>query len=122
VYYTEVDDYLTREQKLAQVAAAETLRALPAQVIAPNDHGDCLNQRSSDFDDFLPSESIFTVHSGGLKTRHQAQSRVRRWTAVDPARPNLASCAKYSGRTNRRDVQGRSAPERLSAWRARRRR
>ncbi|GAA4300366.1 DEAD/DEAH box helicase [Klenkia terrae] len=68
VHYTDVGDYLTREQKLAHVAEAETLGGLAPVVIAPNDHGDWLGQRADDFVSFLPIESVFAVQSGGLKT------------------------------------------------------
>ena len=74
VHYTDIGDYLTREAKLAKVAAAESLAGLDADVLTPNEHGDWLNQRRTDFSTFLAlggkdgGPSIFSVFSGGLKT------------------------------------------------------
>ncbi len=54
IHYTDVGDYLTREDKLAQVAEHGDVLALPSVAITPNEHGDWLNQRREDFDSFLP--------------------------------------------------------------------
>ncbi|MEH0820471.1 MULTISPECIES: DEAD/DEAH box helicase [unclassified Micromonospora] len=55
IHYSDVGDYLTREQKLAKVAQAGFMGALKAVIhIAPNEHGDWLNQRRDDFGDFVP--------------------------------------------------------------------
>jgi len=51
---------------------------LESAVLAPNPHGDWLNQRRDDFDVFLPigekdgGTSVFTVFSGGLKSNRDA--------------------------------------------------
>ena len=79
IHYTDIGDYLTREQKLAKVADAGSVTGLePATLITPNEHGDWLNQRRSDFDTFLPIGSkdggpaVFGLFSGGLKTNRDA--------------------------------------------------
>ncbi len=54
IHYTDIGDYLTREDKLARIAAAGSIAALDAVTITPNEHGDWLNQRSDDFTTFLP--------------------------------------------------------------------
>jgi predicted helicase len=77
VRYTEVEDYLSREEKLAKVSSAGGVLGLASHQIEPNDHGDWLNQRRDDFPTFLPLEGksvqgIFHTTSGGLKTNRSA--------------------------------------------------
>ncbi|RBY83210.1 type ISP restriction/modification enzyme [Blastococcus sp. TF02A-26] len=68
VHYTDVGDYLTREEKLATVAEVGSIGSLTPVVIIANEHGDWVHQRTDDFDRFLPVEDVFAVQSGGLKT------------------------------------------------------
>ncbi|PKW14287.1 DEAD/DEAH box helicase [Saccharopolyspora spinosa] len=68
IHYTDIGDYLTREQKLAKVADAGSLTGLDTYTIIPNQHGDWLNQRRDDFVTFIGIDEIFDVYSGGLKT------------------------------------------------------
>lgn len=78
ILYTDIGDYLTREQKLGGVAKAVDVKGLEPVTITPNEHGDWLNQRRSDFDTFLPIGSkdggpaVFGLFSGGLKTNRDA--------------------------------------------------
>ncbi|WP_236832518.1 DEAD/DEAH box helicase family protein [Blastococcus sp. KM273128] len=72
IHYTDVGDYLTREQKLARVAEARSLGDLASAAITPNQHGDWLYQRTEDFGAFTPIEKIFALQSGGLKTNRDA--------------------------------------------------
>ena len=90
IHYTDIGDYLTREQKLAKVAEAGDVKGLEAVTIAPNEHGDWLNQRREDFDTFLPigskdgSPAVFGLFSAGLKTNRDA------W-CYNSSRENLTS-------------------------------
>lgn len=73
IHYTDIGDYLTREQKLEKVAAAGGLTGLEPQFIIPNEHGDWLNQRRDDFGQFAAIDSrdangTFCVHSRGVAT------------------------------------------------------
>jgi len=78
IHYTDIGDYLIREDKLAKIETAERLSALePVTLITPNADGDWLNQRRDDFGTFLPigdkeDTSIFALYSGGLKTNRDA--------------------------------------------------
>ncbi|MCF6734875.1 type ISP restriction/modification enzyme [Blastococcus sp. KM273129] len=72
IHYTDVGDYLTREQKLARVAEARSLGNLASAAITPNQHGDWLYQRAEDFGAFMPIEKIYAIQSGGLKTNRDA--------------------------------------------------
>src|SRR5262249_1570574 len=89
--YTDVGDYLTREEKLAKVAAAGGVAGLePVIHIVPNEHGDWLNQRRDDFNKFIPVASregktaIFRLASLGVATGRDA------W-AYNASRQMLAS-------------------------------
>ncbi len=77
IHYTDIGDYLTREQKLAKVADSGSVIGLKAREIAPNEHGDWLNQRRDDFTSFVPIASreemaIVGTFSGGLKTNRDS--------------------------------------------------
>ena len=52
IHYTDIGDYLTREQKLARVAEAGGVAGLEPVTITPNEHGDWLTQRRDDFETF----------------------------------------------------------------------
>lgn len=54
IRYAEVGDYLSREEKLAKVAAAGGVLSLDTSPITPNEHGDWRDQRRDDFGTFKP--------------------------------------------------------------------
>ena len=73
IRYADVGDYLSREQKLARVADAESVAGLGSVSMSANEHGDWLNQRRDDFAQFMPIASrdfsaVFGVSSGGVKS------------------------------------------------------
>lgn len=78
IHYAEVGDYLSREQKLEQVASTGSIGRLETVDVVPNEHGDWLKQRSDDFAHFLPigdkngKGAVFGVFSGGLNTSRDA--------------------------------------------------
>lgn len=78
IYYNDIGDYLTREQKL-QIVKGETYNKLSFsnwQVIVPNDHGDWLSERNKAFENFIPlvpaekfdlsTKSYFVLNSLGV--------------------------------------------------------
>ncbi|MFT4288104.1 DEAD/DEAH box helicase [Nocardioides sp.] len=74
ISYTDIGDYLTREEKLDKVGAATSVLDLPFVVITPNEHGDWLTQRRDDFPAFVPLASgpadtgVFGANGYGLVT------------------------------------------------------
>ena len=78
VHYTDIGDYLTREEKLVKVAHAERVTGLEPDDIIPNTHGDWLNQRRDDFSQFIPvgdkgaDSTIFRRYAAGVKTKRDA--------------------------------------------------
>ena len=75
IFYHDIGDYLSREEKLAAVAEA-SIGDLPWQRITPNDHYDWLNQRDGRYDRLIPLAgepgAIFHTASSGLKTNRDA--------------------------------------------------
>lgn len=80
IYYREVDDYLTREQKLKAIVEQKsvTSKGFVQKVLQPNEAGDWLNQRSDIFSTWyriesdkkfnMEAKSFFCVNSRGLET------------------------------------------------------
>ncbi len=74
IHYYEVEDYLTREDKLNWLANFENLDSVPFSAITPNDKGDWINQREDDFEKLIPlkrdktlqNDSIFDINSLGV--------------------------------------------------------
>ena len=84
IYYYEVADYMTRDEKLTLVAQYKDIlnSKIPLKVLKPNDHGDWLNQRSGLFGSFIPMEpdkkfnlksnTIFNLNVIGVATNRDA--------------------------------------------------
>lgn len=76
IYYHDIGDYLTREEKLARLQAYGDIRRVTWERITPNQAHDWINQRSEDFEGFPAigakrsgdKKAIFELHSSGLKT------------------------------------------------------
>jgi len=78
IYYRDIGEYLTREDKLTIVADA-TLDSIDWTSIAPNPEGDWINQRADNFTTWTPigqktvgdacnPSAVFHLYSNGLKT------------------------------------------------------
>lgn len=81
LYYYDIGDYLTRDQKLAKVAEFGSLAGVPWRKLDPSPEGDWLAKRSSDFarfpaiaikDRHSRETSIFATYSHGLVTSRDA--------------------------------------------------
>ena len=71
IYYHDIGDYLTREQKL-DILDRSSLATTEWQVITPNEHGDWIKQRSDAYQTLQPVASMFSVQTQGLLTRRDA--------------------------------------------------
>lgn len=76
LHYRDIGDYLSREDKL-RILTAQDLEAVPWEQITPNIEGDWINQRDNQYatyqaiaekDKANRTESVFSLHSGGLNT------------------------------------------------------
>ena len=79
IYFHTVDDYLTREEKLACLLRDASMVYTQTNVIVPDAHGDWLNQRDDSFSRFIeigdkknPRNALFKLYSSGLKTARDA--------------------------------------------------
>ena len=78
VFYSQVNDFTTATEKVAEIVAAGSISGLVPVIIEPNDHGDWLSQRGDDFPTFLPlttkggADAIFGLSSLGLATGRDA--------------------------------------------------
>ena len=81
IHYHDIGDYLTREEKLAQlVNFAEGHHAIPWQKITPDPYGDWINQRDPHFEHYIllgdkknqTVKKVFALFSNGLYTKRDA--------------------------------------------------
>ncbi|WP_370540890.1 type ISP restriction/modification enzyme [Bartonella apis] len=82
IFFHDIGDYLTTEQKLEKIAEVTSIAGLKDQwqVITPDVHNDWLNQRDDSFDNFISignkkdktSINIFNNYSRGLETGRDA--------------------------------------------------
>ena len=79
IRYHDIGDYLSRKEKLQLVNSFKSIVDMPMTTIHPNSHGDWINQRSIQFDKFIPlappqsnhSETSFFIDSVvGISTGH----------------------------------------------------
>ena len=84
IFYKDIGDYHSREEKLKIVSEGRSILnpALNMSQLKPNEHGDWINKRNSRFDEFIPlepeqkfdvtSQAFFTVYSLGIATNKDA--------------------------------------------------
>ena len=97
IYFHAVDDYLTREEKLACLRRDASMVYTQTNVIVPDAHGDWLNQRDDSYAKFMRVDgkktiepSIFgTNYSNGLKTNCDA------WCYSSSKKTLISNIQKY---------------------------
>ncbi|SIT51320.1 Helicase domain protein [Paraburkholderia piptadeniae] len=84
IYFHDIGDYLTREEKLNKVGAFGSIAGIAQgggwQVITPDTHGDWLKQRDDRFGDYIvlgdkgdgDEKTLFENYSSGVKTQRDA--------------------------------------------------
>jgi predicted helicase len=78
VHYCDIGDYLSREEKLARVRDRQSTAGVTWEAITPNPAGDWINQRSEEYEHFLPlvdgasTSRFFMSNSQGVKTNRDA--------------------------------------------------
>jgi len=69
IHYTDIGDYLTREDKLARTQAAQRVAGLESVArIISNVNGDWINQRRQEFSEFEGVNEIFGIPTQGVTT------------------------------------------------------
>lgn len=84
IYFHDIGDYLSREEKLEKIAAYASVAGVTDQngwkTILPDEHGDWLKQRDDSFGEFIvlgdkedkAALSLFANYSSGVKTQRDA--------------------------------------------------
>lgn len=83
LFYHDIGDYLSREEKLACIREFKDIDGIPWQELTPDGHGDWINHRDPGFSGFMPigdketkgkteSKAIFSLFSLGLGTSRDA--------------------------------------------------
>lgn len=82
IFYHDIGDYLSREEKLSIIAKSGDIFNLPMAELHPNEHGDWINQRNDKFSAFLSiepnskgdikSKAWFNIYSQGMGTSRDA--------------------------------------------------
>lgn len=84
IYYHDIGDYLSRDEKLAKIKGYRSIANanMKWQKIQPNEHGDWLDQRSTEFEALIPiaptkkfdvsSQSFFVTYSNGVVTNRDS--------------------------------------------------
>ena len=80
IYYHDIGDYLSREEKLDIVRKLGSVdnTEMHWQILSPNEHNDWINQRNDRFSEFIPlapdkkfdakTQAVFTTYSLGVAT------------------------------------------------------
>ena len=99
IYFAAVDDYLSREEKLGQLAELGSIINASLVEINPDAHGDWLNQRRDDFCHFIRFDSkksdeiaLFDNYSRGIATCRDAWSYNANREVVER---NFKSCISF---------------------------
>lgn len=74
IYYHDIGNYLSRDEKLGILAEKQSIENLPWKILSSDAHGDWLNKRDNSFATFMPlgnkkdktAQSIFEIYSRGV--------------------------------------------------------
>ena len=117
IYFHDIGDYLTREQKLAMTARFGSIggvtRSRGWQTVVPDEHGDWLGQRDKGFENYIPigdntnktAEVLFSTYSAGVKTNRDAWAFNSSRTGLGENMRRMIEC--YNGEVARfQDAHG----------------
>ena len=108
IYFHAVDDYLTREEKLAALKRDRSISNTSMNVIVPDAHGDWFNQRDDSFSHFMRMDgkktkevAIFKDYSLGVNTNRDAWVyNSSRQTVIDSTKRSVLAFNKALGELN----------------------
>lgn len=80
ISYHDIGDYLNREEKLSIIENFKDVSSVPWADLMPNEHGDWINQRNPEFENFIQLGDkvdksptvIFSVYSCGIQSNRDA--------------------------------------------------
>ena len=113
IYFATVADYLSREDKLAQLKTLRSIRQAPLVELHPDAHGDWLNQRRDDFGHFITVDgkktsgfAIFANYSRGIATARDAWSYNSSKDAIAQNFTDCIACYNAQVEALKRDPDG----------------
>ncbi|BBM56121.1 putative helicase [Leptotrichia trevisanii] len=77
IYYHDIGDYLSREEKLNKIKEYNSIKSIPWKEIKPSEKGDWINHRNKEFNSFIPlfdkdnknnKKVFFNITSNGIVT------------------------------------------------------
>jgi hypothetical protein len=123
IYYHDIGDYLSREEKLRKIKQAQSYRGLDWTLITPNEKHDWINQRDGLFDSLLPitpekkfdakAKSVFSTYSRGIATSRDA------WAyqySQNELRCKVCQMIDYYNSEVSRLKESPTLPDNLDAW------
>ncbi|CDQ11755.1 putative helicase [Acidithiobacillus ferrivorans] len=132
IHYRDIGDCLSREEKLAIISEAGSIKNVPWERIAPNDHNDWVNLRSDNFETFTPLNddpgAIFSMRSRGVETsrddwvynysKDRLETNVREMIAFYNAQVDLhgASCRAVGGNAEKKAQELIDTDSRKIKW------
>lgn len=82
IYYHDIGDYLTREEKLQKIKEFGSFANMPLTELTPNEHGDWISLRNDNFQNYIPlapekkfdtkTQSVFNLNVIGVSTNRDA--------------------------------------------------
>ena len=81
IYYHDIGDYLSREEKLNKIKEYNSIKSIPWKEIKPSEKGDWINHRNKEFNSFIPlfdkdnknnKKVFFNITSNGIVTNRDA--------------------------------------------------
>ncbi|MDK6862960.1 DEAD/DEAH box helicase [Nosocomiicoccus ampullae] len=74
IYYNDIGDYLTRNEKLLKISDASSINGIDWSIIMPDDNNDWINQKDPNYERYLPlndpkaTDNIFNQRLVGVAT------------------------------------------------------
>lgn len=121
IYYNDIGDYLTREQKLAKVSAYKSINGISAanawDEVTADEHGDWINKRNSSFSNYIVfgdkdkgnSKKLFSAHTAGVKTQRDV------WVYNASRELLLSRLEKLAAEFNKGNIEGSVANAGMAA-------
>ena len=81
IYFGSIDECMNRAEKLGQISSLGSIKNVQITEIVPDENNDWINQRRSDFGNFIPVDgkksdglALFTTYSMGINTNRDVWS------------------------------------------------
>lgn len=117
IRYTDIGDYLSRDDKLEKLSVAESLSGLEASTLTPNSQGDWIDLRRSDFATFAPlvgDQGFAEIRLPGVSTARDAWAHSFDRAALREQTDSLITTFNDLVESGARSRSGLTDPRRIS--------